>query len=366
MNKTVIAFSIAAIVVVFIISLFAIRRSNKPEELSELTVHFIDVGQGDSTLIICGGEAMLIDAGNNDKGTSVQLYLQKQGIDKLKYVVSTHPDADHLGGLDVIIYKYDCNTVFMSDVKSDSISYQEVLDTLNNKWQKPTVPSLYEAYNLGDATFSFVGPVNIYDSSNNNSLIIKLEHGQNSFLFTGDQEKEAEDDLLSTGISLKADVLKIAHHGSHSSTGTGFLRNVSPQYAVISCGDGNEYGFPHREVMDSLKRLNCKVFRTDEQGSIVVKSNGIELNWNVEPSTTWNCGIVTRNPDSPADEDKHPDIPFIANPETTYILNKSSLKFHNPNCEAVQEMNPLNREETTEDRDALLNAGYVPCKACKP
>ena len=150
---------------------------------SSLEVHFIDVGQGDSTLIICDGEAMLIDAGDNSKGTTVQLYLKKHGIEELKYVIGTHPDADHIGGLDVIIYKFSCDTIIMTDVESDTNTYRDVIDTINYKNYIITYPVIGNEYRLGEAKFTILGPLKKYDSDNNNSIVIKLLHGTNSFLF---------------------------------------------------------------------------------------------------------------------------------------------------------------------------------------
>ena len=257
----------------------------------ELTVHFIDVGQGDSILIQCANHAMLIDAGDNSKGTTVQLYLQKQGVQKLDYLIGTHPDADHIGGLDVVITKFDCETVMMPEVTKENATYRDVVSAMEYRNYKNTVPAVGAEYGLGDARFTIVAPNRDYEESYNNySIGILLVYGENRFLFTGDAEAEAEEDMLSNGISLQADVLKIAHHGSITSSGGAFLDAVSPTYAVISCGEGNDYGHPHSETLNSLRQRGIKVFRTDEQGSIVVTSNGKELIWNCAPSESWQSG----------------------------------------------------------------------------
>lgn len=160
-----------------------------------LIVHFIDVGQGDAILLTCGEDAMLIDAGDNDQGTKVQNYLQKQGVDKLKYVIATHPDADHIGGMDVILYKFDCETVIMTDEKKDTNTYRDVIDTMSIKGYKNTLPVVGDTYSFGDSEFTIVGPSKANEDSNNNSVAILLTHGENKFLFTGDTEEEEESDI---------------------------------------------------------------------------------------------------------------------------------------------------------------------------
>lgn len=353
---------------------------------SMMEVHFLDVGQGDCTLIICDGEAMLIDAGDNDKGTKVQLYLKKHGVEKLKYVIGTHPDSDHIGGLDVILYKYDCGTVIMPDKSADSNTYRDVIDTLKYKNYSITYPVVGKEYLLGNAKFVILGPRTIYGDDNNCSVALKLYHGDNTFLFTGDAEEEAENDYLYSGNDIKSTVLKVGHHGSKSSTGSSFLKAVAPAYAVISCGMNNEYGHPHASTLNSLRQQNCKVFRTDEQGSIVATSDGKSITWNCSPSETWQAGepkgtVASQSNGSlntapaadttpaavvapvvvPPVEAAIPPTPGVA-----YILNTNTKKFHYPTCSSVGEMKEKNKQESSESRDAIIARGFVPCKRCNP
>lgn len=257
---------------------------------SILEIHFIDVGQADATLIMCDGEAMLIDAADNDSGSQVQLYLNKQNVKSLKYVIGTHPDADHIGGLDVILYKFDCETLIMPDVSADTATYRDVIETMQVREVVNTLPIVGDTYLLGDATFTIVGPVDTYDDRNNNSICILIEHGDNEFLFTGDASEEAEKDILELGLNVDADVYKVAHHGSSSSSTKYFLEEVTPKYAVISCGEDNSYGHPHAEVLNNLRMMGVRVFRTDEQGSVVVTSDGETLTWNCAPTESWQVG----------------------------------------------------------------------------
>jgi competence protein ComEC len=262
-------------------------------ENSELTVHYINVGQGDAALIACDGEYMMIDAGDNDKGTAVQSYLTKQGVSKLKYMIGTHPDADHIGGMDVILYKFDCETVMMPDITNDTATYRDVIDTMNNKGYRNTLPKVGDTYSLGSAEFTILGPQKSYSDTNNSSIVLLLTHGENKFLFVGDAGEDAEQDLLSSGLSLDADVLKVGHHGSRYSSSKSFLQAVSPTYAVVSCAEGNSYGHPHAETLNNLRAMGVELFRTDEQGTIVATSDGKTITWNMSPSDTWKAGEPT-------------------------------------------------------------------------
>lgn len=258
---------------------------------SSLAVHFLDVGQGDCALLICDGHAMLIDAGDNGQGTKIQDYLKKQGVERLDYLLLTHPDADHIGGAPVIITKFEIEQVFMSDCEKESATYEKVLDTLEYRYLKWFMPAVGSTYPLGSAEIRIVGPGKKYEDSNNSSLVLLVEHGENTFLFTGDTQEEAEADLVASwNKSISVDVLKLAHHGSKTSTGEALLDTINPQYAVISCGEGNSYGFPHAQPLNYLRERGVEVFRTDEQGSITVISDGTTISWNMAPSTTWQVG----------------------------------------------------------------------------
>lgn len=338
-------------------------------EPSVLEVHFIDVGQGDSILLMCDGESMLIDAGDNDKGTTVQLYLKKRGIEKLKYVIGTHPDSDHIGGLDVILYKFDCETVILPNKTNDTNTYRDVIDTINTKGYKITPPSPGDTCTLGGATFTILGPRRSYDDNNNNSVVIRLTHGNNTFLFEGDAEESAESDIVNSGAELQSTVLKLGHHGSHSSTSSSFLKKVSPTFAVICCGQGNSYGHPHSETLNKLRESGVQVFRTDEQGSIVATSDGINLTWNVSPSQTWQAGeqsaVTSSEVVAPPTNVEAPSA-VVDQPSCSYVKNKNTKKFHRPECGSVSEMKEKNKEYSNQTREEIIAEGYSPCKRCNP
>lgn len=347
--------------------------TSKPE--GTLEVHYIDVGQGDATLIKCGSHAMLIDGGNNNKGTTVQLYLKKQGVESLDYVIGTHPDADHIGGLDVIVYKYNCDTVIMPDYEKDTKTYQELVDVIHDKNMKITYPVVGEQYALGEAKFTIIAPnSNSYGgNANDYSVAILLEYGKNRFLFTGDAEEASEAEMLTNGIDISADVYKVAHHGSRSASTQEFLNAVHPKYAVISCGEGNSYGHPHAEVLNRLRSMGVEVFRTDEQGSIIASSDGENITWNCSATDSWQSGEQTESDrensedENPGDENSGNAISdAVTSEQTTYVLNTNTKKFHRETCGSVSQIKEENFQKVQMSREELEQSGYSPCKNCDP
>ncbi len=256
----------------------------------QMEVHFIDVGQGDAVLIKSADASMLVDAGDDSKGTAIQNYLQKQGIERLNYLVLTHPDSDHIGGAPVIIEKFEIDQVFLSDFEKDNSTYRKLVQALDNKGLVGSTPSVGQVFSLGDAQVTILGPCDTYSDPNNASLALLVQNGEDSFLFTGDAEEEGELAMLESGLSLKADVYKAGHHGSKTSSSEAFLDAVQPEFAVISCGEGNSYGHPSAQTLNSFRSRGIQVFRTDEQGSIVAVSDGENITWNCAPSDTWQAG----------------------------------------------------------------------------
>lgn len=316
---------------------------------SVLEVHFMDVGQGASALLVCDGEAMLIDGGRDDKGTAVQLYLMKRQVQKLNYIIGTHPDADHIGGLDVAIYKFRPDTLFLSGQESDSKAYRDVLDAAEEISCPVTVPGVGDWYSLGSARFLFVGPIYEYADRNDNSLVVLLEHGQNRFLFGADAGEKAEHDMVSAGMDLDVDVYLASHHGSADSSSKEFLEAMTPEAAVISCGSNNPYGHPHAEILNLLREMGVAVYRTDEQGSISVVSDGETCVWNCEPSDTWKAGERTGAPQAP------------------YIGNKRNQKLHRADCSGYL---PAKRNQVLfETLEEAKEKGFTEekqCQNCRP
>lgn len=345
------------------------RNDAKDSETGLLEVHFIDVGQGDSTLLICDGEAMLIDAGNNDQGTKIQNYLTKQGVKKLKYMIGTHPDADHIGGMDVVLYKFDCDTILMPSEAKDTATYRDVIDNMKNKGYQNTLPQVGKEYTLGEAVFTILSPEKEYDNSNDNSIAIRVLYGKKSFLFTGDGEEEAEEDMLRSGLVLKADVYKAGHHGSRTASSEKFMKTVSPKYAVISCKEGNSYGHPHAATMNTFRAMGIDVFRTDEQGTIVAKCDKETITFNASPSDTWKAGepTGTGKKQNHIKNEKQENLQGKEEKRnSSYICNTNTMKFHLESCQSVQNMKKENKQEVFTNREELINQGYKPCGTCNP
>ena len=244
----------------------------------KLEVDFIDVGQADSILVSNKNETMLIDAGNNENGNDVVKFIKEKGIAKINYLVGTHPHADHIGGLDDVINSdLEIENVYMPKIQTNTKTFEDVLDALKNKNLKVTAPSKGDTFKIGDANCEVMTD-SILDKDNLNlsSIVIRLEFGENSFLFMGDAETENE----KTTNWPKTNVLKVGHHGSNTSSSQNFLNQVKPEYAIIMAGKDNSYGLPKQKILDRLNKIGAKIYRTDELGTIVVISDGktIEVN----------------------------------------------------------------------------------------
>lgn len=282
---------ISILITLFIIGNFTgclnAKNAKSSNSNDNLKIHYIDVGQADSILIQQGSHNMLIDAGNNEDSDLVIRYIQNQGIDKLDYIIGTHPHEDHIGGMDYVINNLEIGKVFMPKKTANTRTYKDVIKAIRSNNLKITVPKPGDSYELGKAKWTILSPQfdKDYKDTNNYSIVLRITFGSKSFLFTGDAEDTAEEDILTKGYTIEADVLKIGHHGSHSSTTKAFLKKVSPEYAVISCGKDNDYGHPHKETIEKLNDMRIETFRTDELGTIVCTSDGASIVFNCKPSS---------------------------------------------------------------------------------
>lgn len=241
-----------------------------------VSVHFIDAGQSDCTLVMAYGKILLIDTGDASAQRQVMGYLKSQGIESIDYLLLTHPHADHMGNMAEILKTYPVETVIMSRLPDELVpagnSYQEMLRALTASGAKVEAAVPGNSYKLGEARLFILGPVSSFDNLNDSSIICKLiDSSEVSFLFPGDAEKNSEAAMLESRADLRATVLKAGHHGSSTSSTAGFLDAVNAEYVVISCGEDNSYGFPHDKTMDRLEERNMQIYRTDEEGSIVFK-----------------------------------------------------------------------------------------------
>ena len=245
-------------------------------------VHFLDVGEGLSVLVRSDEHAMLYDGGNADSSSFVVSYLKQQGISTLDYIIASHYDADHISGLIGALHVFDVQNVIAPDYTHGSSTYESFIRSVEEKGLTIHHPSVGETFSLGSSSFTVLSPEHEYEDSNNNSIAVRIANGKNHFLVTGDAEEESENDICTSGLRLQSDVLCCGHHGSSNATTDELLSAVKPDYAVISCGAGNEYGHPHWETLQKLEDQGVTVYRTDESGTIIAYSDGNDIWWESE------------------------------------------------------------------------------------
>ncbi len=310
-------------------------------ELSEdLKVSFLDVGQGDSIFLeLPNKESMLIDAGNPDDADYIANYIQDAGYSNIDYVVGTHPHSDHIGGLTEIIRKFDIGSIYMPKISNNTNSFEKLLsEIISHNYEITVAKAGKKILNDKNLNIDIIAPVeSSYYELNDYSAVIKVDFGSTSFLFMGDAEKLSESQITT---DVDADVIKIGHHGSESSSSSLFLDKVSPTYAVISVGAGNTYGHPSDRTLDTLSSKNIITYRTDYDGTIVFTSDGSKITANKMPSSDF---IVQTTSDVD---------PIV------YITNTGS-KYHREGCPYLSKSKiPISLSE------AILN--YEPCSQCNP
>lgn len=242
-----------------------------------LAVHFLDIGQGDSIFIeLPNSQTMLVDAGENYYGEGIINYIYDCGYKKLDYLVATHPHSDHIGSMSYIVRHMDIDAVYMPKVSTTTKTYENLLDSISNKGLKiKTVMAGTRILDIDELEIDILAPVEIYeDDLNNCSVILKITYKDRSFLLTGDAEKKEFEDVY---LDMSADVLKVAHHGSSTSTTEEILEKIKPEIAVISLGEDNEYGHPHKSTLKLLNNIDCDIYRTDEDKTVKISTDGENL-----------------------------------------------------------------------------------------
>lgn len=354
-----------------------ITTENEKNLTSSTKVHIIDVKQGDSILVESDDKYMLIDAGERNQANVVIDYLESVGVKKIDYLIGTHPHSDHIGGLADVIKSFQIGKIIMPNVVHTSKTFEYLLDTISNKDLKITKPIIGNEFNIGAASFVVIAPnSSSYDNLNNYSVAIKLINENNIFIFTGDAEISSENEMLNNGINLDADVLKLGHHGSSTSSGDKFLDVVTPVITIISAGEGNQYGHPHVEILQTLKERNIKLFRTDKQGTIILESDGKTITFNKSPYEISNEDLskdssLSGNTNNTTITDKSDTDTITANNDASSDNNpddsksivvhitKTGAKYHRANCRHLKSDIEVTLEEA-------LNKGLEPCKTCKP
>lgn len=253
------------------------KTNSSPSSSEILNVYYLDVGQGDSELIeLPNGQTMLIDAGNPENGGQINHFLEEQDIDTIDYLVATHPHADHIGGMAEVVSAVEIGSVYMPKVSTTSKTFENLLSTISQEGLSiKTAKAGVELFHQDDLKAVMVAPVGSkYSDLNQYSAVIKLTYGNTSFLFTGDAGEESEKEITA---DVSADVLKVGHHGSDTSSTQAFLNRVSPKYAVIEVGKDNTYGHPAELTLKKLEQMGTKIYRTDEDGTILFQSDGTNI-----------------------------------------------------------------------------------------
>lgn len=339
-----------------------------------LTVHYIDVGQGDAILFQQGESSMLIDAGGNNNGPQVVSFLNDQGISNLDFVIGTHPHEDHIGGLDDVINAFSVGKVILPDIIHTTRTFEDVLIAIQKNGLKITKAVAGDRYALGQATIEIIGPISINnDDLNNASVVCRVDFGTTSFMFTGDAEETSEQQIIKAGYKLGADVLKVGHHGSNTSTSDAFLGRVAPSHAVIMVGAGNTYNHPTKTTLDRIAGAGINIYRTDLLGTIEVTSDGsnISVNKSPDPGTAPIQTEETKSPEKQTEATTIAETTTAAPIESTappaesgqYIGNLNTKKFHYPSCNSLP--NPEN-QIILNSRQEAVDQGYDPCGRCKP
>ncbi len=289
-NWTVIA-AVAVLVILAVLNAIRIGGGHKPQTQPvsaaapgaeyPLAVHFVDVGEGDGAVIQCGDTVLVVDGGEREEAETMTAFLASLGVDTVDCYIATHPHSDHIGAAGGIFGSVRVKSAMLtpfSEINTPTTdTYERLLNGIETQGCEVILPAAGDVYTFGELKLTVVAPVEETGDYNNMSIVFKLEYGKTAFLFTGDMEKDSEALVLEKGFDIRADVLKVAHHGSTSSTTPAFLEAVSPRLAVISCGKNNDYGHPHKEILELLTEEGVEYRRTDLSGTVTVYSDGKDV-----------------------------------------------------------------------------------------
>lgn len=332
---------------------------NTASSTNGLRLHMLDVGQGDSLLLECDGSYMLVDAGEADKGNKVVEYLKGQNVRRLSYAVITHPHSDHFGGMKKVLQSIPTDNIVMTEAYNTTRAWESLIDYIDKEDFNVVFPKTNDVFNVGSCKVNIYSPNIDNDNKNNCSLVLRAVYDNMAVLLTGDAEKSEEKEILESGFNVQADVLKLGHHGSSTSTSSEFLEKVSPSLALISCGKNNDYGHPHKETISKLKKYNISAMRTDLDKTVVVNlcNNKITTVANGKEQTISKSGSANTSLSS--------EVSSADSSQHRYIGNKSSRVFHLGSCKSVNKMSDKNKVYF-DSRKQASESGYSPCGYCKP
>lgn len=325
-------------------------------------IHMIDVGQGDSILLECDNTYMLIDAGEVNEGDEVVDYLQENNINKLDYALITHPHSDHYGGMETVLKNIETENIIMSEAVNTTRTWESLVDYIDEQDYNVIFPTTNDTFSLGGCTLTAYVP-QIEDDLNNCSIVVRADYNGMSAIFTGDAEKSEESKIIESDFNISANILKVGHHGSSTSTSDNFLEKVKPQLALISCGENNDYGHPHKETTAKLEEADITSLRTDKLGDILVSLADNKIKISTDNGYSNELDINTSSVNTSNKNDNTENQSAIS--DTTYIGNKNSHVFHSSDCSSVNKMSDKNKVYFT-SRSEATDSGYTPCQSCKP
>ena len=281
--------TIVAVIILAILGIFLGREALtkpgptvEPVSGNQVQFHFIDVGQGDAALIRTAEGNILIDAGTGEAEDDLKAYLDSLGVTDIEYAVFTHPHEDHIGGADMVLQNYNVRNVVLPDKTHTSKTYEKMMDAIEERACKVVRAEPEKTFKVGELTCTILAPIGKeYDEMNDYSIVLRADYGETSVLFTGDAELLSEEEMMdrygtAAGGMLDCDLIKVGHHGSDTSSGKDFIKAVSPDFGVISCGKGNTYGHPVQSILKRYESQNVTLYRTDLEGDIVFISTGGE------------------------------------------------------------------------------------------
>lgn len=245
---------------------------------TDFSVYYLDVGQSDCSIVVSGEDVMIIDTGTYTQWDNIQEALHSLNIDTINYLVISHQHDDHMSCAEEIMRVYDVKNIIMPKLSKENLveseTYERLLRSIANYDVNPIVAEHGNKFPLGDATVNIFAPLKQYSELNNMSIVLKIVYGDTSFLFQGDAESQVEDDLLDSGYNLTADVLKLGHHGSKTSSTEDYIDTVNPKVGIISCGKDNTYGHPRAIITEYLEERDIDYYITASSGDIIATSNG--------------------------------------------------------------------------------------------